>query len=235
MGLCDGNVAVVTGGNSGIGEGLARMLYAEGADVALVARREAALERAASALRQETREGGRVLCLATDITQAAAVERMAAAVRHEFGRVDILVNCAGLGVWRTVDAMTPEEWQTVMETNVTGTFLVTRAFLGDMIRRRSGHIINMSSVAGKLGFATGAAYCASKWAVIGFTRALAAEARPHGIRVDVLCPGTVRTPFLHSPAASPVELEVEDVVAAARYLLTLPRQVRVEDLVLHPA
>ena len=120
------------------------------------------------------------------------------------------------------------------ETNLTGTFICCKAVMPHMMERRRGRIINISSVAGKIGFATGSAYCASKWGVIGFSRSLAAEAKPHNIRVDVICPGTVDTPFPHSPAASKLMLEVEDVVRAVMFLLSLPERARVEDIVMHP-
>jgi 3-oxoacyl-[acyl-carrier protein] reductase len=233
MGLFDGRRAVVTGGSSGIGEGFARFFVEEGADVALVARDGGRLERVAASLRT-VRAESRVLTYSADVRRWDAVERMAKDTLDAFGHVDIVVNSAGLGIWRTVAEMTPEEWSTVLDTNLTGTFLVTHAFLPQMLARGTGHILNLSSVAGKLGFATGSAYCASKWGVLGFTRALAAEVRECGIRVDALCPGTVETPFRNSPAASRIRLEVGDVIAAARYLLTLPRQTRVDDIVLYP-
>lgn len=233
MGLFDGKKGVVTGGSSGIGEGFARFFVEEGADVALIARDPERLARVAASVRA-LREGVCVLAISADVRRWDDVGRMAKEVLEAFGHVDLLVNSAGLGIWRTVAEMTPEEWNTVIETNLTGTFLVTHAFLPQMLKRGTGHILNISSVAGKLGFATGAAYCASKWGVLGFTRALAAEVRGHGIRVDALCPGTVNTPFKNSPAASSIRLEVSDVIAAARYLMTLPRQTRVDDLVLYP-
>jgi NAD(P)-dependent dehydrogenase (short-subunit alcohol dehydrogenase family) len=233
VGMFDGKRAVVTGGSSGIGAGLARFLVEEGCDVALVARSADRLATAAGELRSV---GGAhaVLEIAADVRNEDAVAGMAAQVADAFDCVDILVNSAGCGTWHTIDAMPPSEWRKVIDTNLTGTFLVTHAFLGGMIEAGTGHILNISSVAGKLGFPTGAAYCASKWGVLGFTRALAAEARPHGIRVDALCPGTVDTPFENSPAASPIMLNVDDVVAAARYVMGMPRQVRVDDIVIYP-
>ncbi|GIX06612.1 MAG: clavaldehyde dehydrogenase [Candidatus Poribacteria bacterium] len=233
MGLFEGKVALVTGGSSGIGKGFAEFFVDEGAATAIVARDPQKLERTAEELRTR-RADAQVLAVSADVRDEAAVEAMARRVLEAFGRVDILVNSAGLGIWKTVAEMSPDEWRTVIETNLTGTFLVTHAVIGSMLQQGSGHVLNISSVAGKIGFATGSAYCASKWGVIGFTRALAAEVRDKGIRVDVLCPGTVETPFKNSPAASPIRLQVSDVIAAARYLLTLPRQVRVDDIVLYP-
>jgi NAD(P)-dependent dehydrogenase (short-subunit alcohol dehydrogenase family) len=235
MALFEGKRAVVTGGSSGIGAGLARLLVEEGADVAVVGRRHDKLAQTVDDLRDAAgARNARIVAISTDVRDEAAVDTMAAQVIEAFGGVDILINSAGCGAWKTIDQMSADEWRAVVDTNLTGTFLVTHAFLGGMIEQQGGHIINISSVAGKLGFPTGAAYCASKWGVLGFTRALAAEARPHGIRVDALCPGTVDTPFENSPAASPIQLEVADVVEAARYVMTLPRQVRVDDIVIYP-
>jgi|APSaa5957512622_1039677.scaffolds.fasta_scaffold66400_2 NAD(P)-dependent dehydrogenase (short-subunit alcohol dehydrogenase family) len=235
MGLFEGRRAVVTGGSSGIGEGFAKFLAEEGADVAIVARRPDKLTRVADALRSESGDARtRIVTVSADVRDEESVSAMASQVIDAFGGVDILVNSAGCGAWKTVDEMPVADWRAVIDTNLTGTFLVTHAFLAGMIEAGSGHILNISSVAGKLGFPTGSAYCAAKWGVLGFTRALAAEARPHGIRVDALCPGTVDTPFENSPAASPIQLDVADVIEAARYVMTLPRQVRVDDLVIYP-
>ena len=231
--LFEGKTAVVTGGSSGIGEGIARWLAQEGADVVLAARSRASLQRAAAAL-QELRPEGRFLAVRTDVRREAQVERLKTQALQELESIDILVNSAGVGAWHEVAEMPLAEWNAVIDTNLTGAFLASRAFLPGMTARGSGHILNISSVAGKLGFKTGSAYCASKWGLIGFTRALAEEARPHGVRVDALCPGTVETPFKNSPAASDIRLEVDDIVEAARYLMTLPAHVRVDDIVMYP-
>ncbi|MBM3215233.1 SDR family oxidoreductase [Candidatus Poribacteria bacterium] len=234
MALFDGRTAVITGGSSGIGKAFAEFLADEGAHVALVARNAERLAVVADALRKRHGGAWRVVAISADVRDPGSVERMARQVRETLGSVDIVINSAGLGIWKTVADMTPDEWGEVLDTSLTGTFLVTRAFIGEMVERGSGHVINLSSVAGKLGFATGSAYCAAKWGVLGFTRALAAEVRPHGVRVDALCPGTTDTPFKNSPAASAVRLDVADVIAAARYVMTLPRQVRVDDVVIYP-
>ncbi|MDA1192261.1 MAG: SDR family NAD(P)-dependent oxidoreductase [Candidatus Poribacteria bacterium] len=234
MSLFHGKTAVITGGSSGIGEGFAHFLIEEGASVAIVARQPDKLARVADALRAKAGEGQSVLAVSADVTRDDAVERMKSEALGAFGHVDILVNSAGVGIWQTIDQMSPNDWRAVIDINLNAVFLVTHAFLPGMLARQTGHIVNISSVAGKLGFAYGSSYCASKWGLLGFTRALAAEVRDKGIRVDTLCPGTVETPFKNSPAASPIRLEVDDVIAAARYVMTLPRQVRVDDLVIYP-
>ena len=231
--IFEGKTAVVTGGSSGIGEGLARRLAEEGANLVLAARNRVRLKQAADRLGGEQPDG-KCLTVRADIRIEKQVENLKEKALSAFGTVDILINNAGVGAWHEIVDMPTREWNAVIDTNLTGVFLATRAFLPTMIAQGSGHILNISSVAGKLGFKSGSAYCASKWGLLGFTRALAEEARPHGVRVDALCPGTVETPFKNSPAASDIRLEVEDVVQAAVYLMTLPKHVRVDDLVMYP-
>jgi 3-oxoacyl-[acyl-carrier protein] reductase len=231
MGILDGQVALITGGSSGIGEGIARAFAQEGADLALVARNPIKLERVASDLKKL---GARVLTFSADVRNERKIQEVVREVISTLDKIDILVNSAGTGRYASVAEMDLEDWKTVIETNLTGTFICCKAVMPHMMERKGGRIINISSVAGKIGFATGSAYCASKWGVIGLSRSLAVEAKPYNIRVDVLCPGTVDTPFPHSPAASKVMLEVEDVVQAVMFLLSLPERARVEDIVMHP-
>lgn len=231
MGILEGQIALITGGSSGIGEGIARAFAQEGADLAIIARNPLRLERAASKLREY---GIRVLTFSADVRDESKIREVVQEIISTFDGIDILVNSAGTGRYAPVAEMDLDDWRTVIETNLTGTFICCKAVMPHMMERRRGRIINISSVAGKIGFATGSAYCASKWGVIGFSRSLAAEAKPHNIRVDVICPGTVDTPFPHSPAASKLMLEVEDVVRAVMFLLSLPERARVEDIVMHP-
>ena len=231
MGILKGQVALITGGSSGIGEGIAHAFAQEGADLAIIARNPLRLERAASKLREH---GVRVLTFSADVRDESKIHEVVREIISTFDGIDILVNSAGTGRYAPVAEMDLDDWRTVIETNLTGTFICCKAVMPHMMERRKGRIINISSVAGKIGFATGSAYCASKWGVIGFSRSLAAEAKPYNICVDVICPGTVDTPFPHSPAASKLMLEVEDVVKAVMFLLSLPERARVEDIVMHP-
>ncbi|HID55647.1 TPA: SDR family oxidoreductase [Candidatus Poribacteria bacterium] len=231
MGILKGQVALITGGSSGIGEGIAHAFAREGSDLALIARNPIRLERTASKLREQ---GVKVLTFSTDVRDERRIQEAVRETISVLGGIDILVNSAGTGRYAPVAEMDLEEWEEVIETNLTGTFICCKAVMPHMMERKRGRIINISSVAGKIGFATGSAYCASKWGVIGFSRSLAVEAKPYNIRVDVICPGTVDTPFPHSPAASKLMLEVEDVVKAVMFLLSLPERARVEDIVMHP-
>ncbi|HEX30196.1 TPA: SDR family oxidoreductase, partial [Candidatus Poribacteria bacterium] len=176
MGILEGQIALITGGSSGIGEGIARAFAQEGADLAIIARNPLRLERAASKLREY---GIRVLTFSADVRDESKIREVVQEIISTFDGIDILVNSAGTGRYAPVTEMDLDDWRTVIETNLTGTFICCKAVMPHMMERRRGRIINISSVAGKIGFATGSAYCASKWGVIGFSRSLAAEAKPH--------------------------------------------------------
>lgn len=227
----DGNVAIITGANSGIGKGLAFALAKDGANIVLAARRVDLSKQVTSELGNL---GVKALPLKIDVTSEADVNDMVKQTMDEFGRIDILVNNAGVGGFELVKDMPLETWNKIINTNLTGSFLCCKAVIPIMTSQKSGHIINISSVAGKVGFATGSAYCASKWGLIGLSRCLAAEIRPYNIRIDVLCPGTVDTPFPHSPAASKLMLKVDDVVQAALYVLSLSPKARLDDVIIYP-
>lgn len=210
-----GKVALVTGGGGerGIGRAIAVRLAREGADVVvndLVAQPyggEAGQWGGLTAVVQEIETlGRRALGVVADVSDAEQVERMVGQVLAQFGAIDILVNNAGSRPGRDrVPVVELEEaaWDEVQRVNVKGTFLCCRAVARGMIRRgQGGRIINLSSTSGKRGVARFAAYCASKFAVIGFTQALALELAPHGIRVNALCPGIVETERYDAIAAA---------------------------------
>ncbi|HEY4187002.1 MAG TPA: SDR family NAD(P)-dependent oxidoreductase [Polyangia bacterium] len=197
----DGKTAVVTGASRGIGRAIAALFELEGAQVVGCARQAAA---------------GIDAC---DVTQADDVERFAASVRQRFGVPDIVVNNAGTVVRAPMDALAETEWDSVVGSNLKGTFLITRAFLGDMRARRRGRIINIASISGRLGTAGLVAYCAAKHGVVGLTRALAEEVRPDGLTVNAICPGSVDTDMLRvgMPGAKP-NMTVDDVARVALFL-----------------
>ncbi len=182
-------VVVVTGASKGIGRATALALGAAGARVALVARDAAGLESAVDEI------GASAMAVRTDVRDAAACEGMAAAVLDRWGRIDACVCSAGIGHWGMVQDLPPEQWAETMRINVDGTFHIARAVLPAMLRQGAGHIVTISSVYGRKGSPGFAAYCASKYAVIGFSESLALEVRPQGIKVTVIEPGTVDTGF----------------------------------------
>ena len=195
MSASKGRVAVVTGGNRGIGRGIAEALAADGASVALTARDAAAAAAAAA----EIGKGARGY--ACDVRRWDSVAALVAAVERDLGGVDVLVNNAGVGRFGPVADMSLEDWNEVIETNVTGVFHCTRAAIPLMRKRGGGYLFNVSSLAGRNTFPGGAAYSASKHAVNGFSETLFQEVRHDGIRVTYLMPGSVATDFGRGSAA----------------------------------
>ena len=187
-----GRVVVVTGAGRGAGRVIALEFARHGARVALVARTEGELEEVA---REIESLGGEALTAPSDITDEAEVARMAGRVLSAFGTADVLVNNAGIMLRGPVESTKLEDWNRVQAVNVTGPFLCSRAFIEAMKKQRRGHIINISSGAGKQGYANIAAYSASKFAVIGFAESLAAELMDWGIKVTTLVPGSIDTSF----------------------------------------
>ena len=146
---------------------------------------------------------------------------MVSETQRTFGPVDILVNNAGIGIFGPFQEQTEADWNSVMDTNLKSVFLVSRAVAPEMIRRQTGHIINIASLAGKSTFANGAVYCASKWGLLGLTGCMAEELRAHGIRVSAICPGSVATEFSPHAGKDPARmLQPEDVAHAVAALVT---------------
>jgi NAD(P)-dependent dehydrogenase (short-subunit alcohol dehydrogenase family) len=183
-------VAIVTGASSGLGRATAERLAASGAAVALLARSNQDLGQVRDAI---IGAGGTALALPTDLADPAAVEHAALHTVEQFGRVDILVNAAGTDVPGSVEDITVADWDRVMAVNLRAPFLLSRAVMPHMRAAGGGTIVNVSSVAGLRGWANAVAYCSTKFAVTGFTQALAAEGKPHRIRACVLYPGAMAT------------------------------------------
>jgi 3-oxoacyl-[acyl-carrier protein] reductase len=196
-----GRVAVVTGASRGIGRAVSEALARAGAVVAGCALHAAP---------------GVDAC---DVRDPAAVERFAASVQERFGVPDVLVNNAGTVARARLDELAVEQWDDVVDANLKGTFLVTRAFLPAMRARRSGRIVNVASISGRQGTAGLTAYCAAKHGVVGLTRALAEELREEGLVANAVCPGSVDTDMLHvgRPGAK-ADMSPADVAAVVLYL-----------------
>jgi NAD(P)-dependent dehydrogenase (short-subunit alcohol dehydrogenase family) len=185
-----GKGAVITGGGRGIGAATARSLAAAGATVVLAARSRDQLEATAEQLRND---GWRAFAVPCDVTDPEQVAALATAARVHAGTVDVLVNNAGIAHSAPLKAISLELWNHLFAVNVTGTFLCAQAFLPGMLERGWGRVVNVASIAGKTGAPYITAYAATKHAVVGFTRALAAEVAPRGVTVNAVCPGYVDT------------------------------------------
>jgi len=187
-------VAVVTGGSRGIGLAIARALVQRGARVAITATSDSTLRAAEKNLGQVSGASA-VLAIRADVRSHAEVGQAFDAVVRHFGGIDMLVNNAGVGVFRPVADMTIDEWHRVIDTNISGMFYCCRAAVPHLRSRGGGWIVNVSSLSGTNPFAEGAAYCASKAAVNAFSEALMQEVRHDAIRVAYVAPGSVRTEF----------------------------------------
>ncbi len=191
-----GKIAVVTGSASGIGKGIASAFAREGASVVVADLVEESL--AAEVLVSIREYGGEALFTRTDVSDADSVRAMAERAIARFGRVDILVNNAGIFTESLVENMSIENWDRVVNTNLRGTFLCTRALIGQMLARGNGRIINITSQLGQIGGEAAGHYAASKAGVIGFTKSLAREVCKRGVLVNAIAPGPIETPLLDS-------------------------------------
>ncbi len=213
-----GQVALVTGASRGIGLSVASRLATLGAAVGICGRELRSLNAAADLLR---RSGARVHAEIADVTGASDAASLVAHTETALGPIDILVNSAGVGIFGPAHERSEADWDRVLDTNLKGVFLVSRAVAPSMIRRRTGHIINISSLAGKNTFPGGGIYCASKWGLQGLSGCMAEDLRGYGIRVSVVCPGSVATDFSpHAGRDIGKLLQPDDVAHAVVMLVT---------------
>jgi 3-oxoacyl-[acyl-carrier protein] reductase len=228
-----GQVAVVTGAGGGIGSAIACELSNLGATAVLCGRTRAALESTAQAIAESGGKAEVVLC---DVTSLQSVEATARHIENSLGRVDILVNNAGIGGFGgPLHQLAPDAWDEILNTNLRGVYYMTRAFAPMMIRARAGHIINISSLAGKNALPNGAAYAASKWGLNGLSYSMAEELRGHNIRVAVICPGSTNTDLSpHAGKDHSKMLQPDDVAHAVGMLVTQSPQSFVSEILLRP-
>ncbi len=231
-----GRVSVVTGAGRGVGRATALLFARAGADLGLASRTGGEIESVAEEVRAL---GSRALALPTDVGEEDQVEALVAGTLDAFGKVDILVNCAGIAVYAPVLDYPTADFDRTIATNLRGVFLCSRAVLKGMYARGSGTIINIASIAGKVGTANRGAYCASKFGVVGFSEALAQEARRHNVRVSVICPGSVRTTFgrhLDGGGRGKLSwaLDPEEVARVALHLAASPPETFINEVVMRP-
>jgi 3-oxoacyl-[acyl-carrier protein] reductase len=232
-------LAVVTGATEGIGRAIAFHLGRAGARLAICARTAQHVDATVAALHAD---GIDAIGLPCDVAEPAAVHAFAEFVGKERGDAAVLVNNAGIGRFRPLEELSLEDWDTTIAVNLRSLYLVTRAFLPGLKRaaaaRGSASIVNIASLAGRNGFEGGTAYCASKHAVLGFSKALMLEVRKQQVRVIAICPGSVATPFMDKqdrmrPNRERV-LTADDVAQAVLSTLTLPDRAMVSELDIRP-
>jgi 3-oxoacyl-[acyl-carrier protein] reductase len=239
MNALESHVAVVTGAARGVGEAIARRLASMGADVLLVARSADKLNQVRE---QIIAAGGSASVFACDLMNASAVAQFGEAVAQGHRRCDILVNNAAIGIdGKLLHEVTPGEWDLVFNTNLRGPYLMIRALAPLMIAARSGHIINISSLAGRNPLPKGAAYAASKWGLNGLTYSVAEELREYNIRVSAIAAGSINTDFNdHSGrgAASGKDpkkkLQPDEIASVVATLVTQPTQCFISEVLMRP-
>jgi NAD(P)-dependent dehydrogenase (short-subunit alcohol dehydrogenase family) len=230
-----GQVAVVTGAGRGIGRAIAGALGREGAAVVLAARSGSELETVAREIEQA---GGRALAVPTDVRQEASVEALVRRALAEWRQVDVLVNAAGVATFAPVTDSKLDDWDQMLAVNLRGAVLCCRGALPSMVGRHRGTIINVGSVVTSRSLAGSAAYTASKYGLLGFSRVLAEEMRPHGVRVGVLSAGATDTPLWDAMPAAPARdrmLRADQVAEAALLMAGLGPNASLEEVTLLPA
>lgn len=218
--LLENKVAIVTGAGQGIGKAIAEIFAREGADVILSDINLEKAEEAARSIAQET--GRKTLALQMDVFRKKDVKRMVETTVAKFGRIDILVNNAGILKHSLIVDMSEEDWDAVFAVNAKGTFLCSQAVARQMIKQRSGKIINISSLSGKKPTLKEGAYCASKSAIIGLTRVLALELGMYGINANAICPGATDTEMVRKTFLTSSEIEREWIEKTALKRLGKP-------------
>ena len=208
----DGKIALVTGGSKGLGYRMALSLAEAGADVALCSRNGGEAEQAAAEIRSLT--GRKALGLVCDVTDKSSVLILKGDVEAEFGKVDILLNNAGVNVRKPTVELTEEDWDSVIDISVKGSFFCSQAFMPGMIERKWGRIVMLGSIMSFVAIAGRAAYASSKSALLGMTKALALEGAAHGVNVNCLCPGPFETPMNR--------VLMDDPVAYQAFLAKIP-------------
>lgn len=226
-----GQTAVVTGGGRGIGRSIALRLAEEGMDIVLAARTEEEIGQVAATIRNR---GSDAIAVPTDVTDTDDVAALFDQAREAFEHVDLLVNNAGTSTNGELWELSEDEWTTVIDVNLNGTFRCAReALVGGMLERNEGTIVNMGSLTGKVGFAGTSAYGASKHGIQGLTNTLAKELKDTDIRVNAVCPGQVATKMTDD-IAEVDRLETEDISDIVVFLATRPPHVYIPEIVVVP-
>jgi 3-oxoacyl-[acyl-carrier protein] reductase len=230
-----GKTALVTGGTRGIGRAVAERLLASGAAIAVCGRSEAGVQKALRELRERPEAAGlQITGKAADVRSEEEVQALFRLVDEELGGLDILVNNAGVGIFKDLASMQPEEWRTVLDTNLTGVYLCCHEALPRLRARGGGWIVNIASLAGKNPFAGGAAYNASKFGLCGMSEAVMLDHRYEDVRVANLLPGSVSTGFGGSGPAD-WKIAPEDVAEVVAMILAMPQRTLISHVEIRPS
>jgi 3-oxoacyl-[acyl-carrier protein] reductase len=224
-------VVIITGAGRGIGKAIALRLAGEHSRLVLAARTKNEIEKVADEVK---RGGAEAVAVPTDVAKEDQVERLVKTAHSTFGRIDVLVNNAGFGIYSKVAEMKTDDFQSMFDVNVRGVFFCTRAVLPHMIEQSDGVIVNIASLAGRNAFIGGAGYCATKWALIGFARSLMLEVREHNIRVITICPGSVDTSFGRDEGRKKTILQAQDVAETVLAAVRMPARAMVSEIDIRP-
>jgi 3-oxoacyl-[acyl-carrier protein] reductase len=228
----EGKVAVITGASRGIGLAIAQRLGEMGAKLSICARDPQRLEATTNHLRMVASS---VFAAPVDVTRADQIATFVQYTQKNLGPIDILVNNAGIGWFGPTHEATEQTWDSILDTNLKSVFLVSKAVAPGMIERKTGHIVNISSLAGKNAFKNGGIYCASKWGLLGLTECMAEDLRQHGIRVSAVCPGSVATDFSPHTGKDPAKmLQAEDIAHAVEMIVTQSPQSFISEILIRP-
>lgn len=226
-----GKVAIVTGSTKGIGLAIAERMVNEGASVVVSARTAADVESVAERL------GERAIGIPCDVADPEACWRLVDETVERLGRLDVLVNNAGFGIFKPISEMSIEEWRRQIDVNLGGVFYLSKAALSHLSATGDGFIINIGSLAGKNPFATGTGYNASKFGLVGMSEAMMLDVRHDDVRVSIIMPGSVNTHFagMEQKAERDWKLEADDVALAAMQLLEYPKEAHVSRMEMRPS
>jgi NAD(P)-dependent dehydrogenase (short-subunit alcohol dehydrogenase family) len=231
VGQLDGKIAIITGGGTGIGKGIARAFAREGATLVIASRNRANLEATATELRKL---GGEVLVVTADVGDEQQVAALFEETMGRFAKLDILVNNSGIFERGAIDELSLEAWQRVVDVNLTGPFLCTRAAMRIMKRQRGGRIINIGSISAQMPRFNSAPYTATKHGLVGLTKTTALEGREFGISAGSLHPGNVTTEMTSAVQGEEPMMTVDDVASAALTMAALPPYANMLEVIVLP-
>ena len=237
-----GKVVVITGASSGLGEATAKLLSVQGAIVVLAARRTERIDKLAADIKEK---GGKALAITTDVTDVEQVRKLVDKTVNEFGRIDVMINNAGLMQQSPLDSGKIEEWNNMIDLNIKGVLYGISAVLPIMQKQKSGHIINVSSVAGHKVTPAGSVYCATKFAVLAISEGLRQEVKPYNLRTTVISPGAVDTELprhiTHEASAKGIQgfykqtaVPADSFARAVAFAISQPEDIDINEIFYRP-